>query len=266
MTSKLKSAGREAEARRQALLHRYDEEDLHQLRVNLRRIRSCLKQRHGRKAKLLRHQLGNLADATGAARDWDTLLARADNELGPRQIKLLAPRLLAHQAVAQEPVRSMLESDEWHRAIEDWKTYIARHPPRQGERHSGDSVTSDKEDAVERAWQRVQAADTPRNWHRLRIAIKELRYSLDEVPKAARNSGTVAALRRCKRLQSWLGDWHDTVVHLQLIQKLSLDFDPVKDQRVLQLIHRWSGRIERQGRDLLGGARKELQSADSEKA
>jgi len=233
----------------------YDDEDLHQLRVTLRRMRSFLKGRHGKKARLLRHRLAVLADITNAARDWDTLLVRARSELGPRQLSLLEPRLQVRQQAAHAPVSTMLTSPEWEQVISDWTTYIQRHPPdaKQGRKQRRGVARS--EERVRYASQRTLAVDSPRNWHRLRIAVKELRYRLADIPGKARDTDTRNLLRTCKRLQDHLGDWHDTVVHLQLLQELAQDFDSTADHRALQLINKWCERIEKQGSDCLALAR-----------
>ena len=65
------------EKRRRALLERYDEEDLHQLRITPRRMRARLKGAEQSRLQQLRKDLGTLADTTNAARDWDTLDAHA---------------------------------------------------------------------------------------------------------------------------------------------------------------------------------------------
>ena len=59
--------------------------------------------------------------------------------------------------------------------------------------------------------------ETDLDWHKLRIAIKELRYRLDEQPEEERSRQIRQALAICKQLQEELGTWHDTVVHRELI-------------------------------------------------
>ena len=72
----MKKLTRRLKKRRLALLERYDEEELHQLRITLRRMRAQLKGAEQSRLQQLRRDLGTLADTTNAARDWDTLDAR----------------------------------------------------------------------------------------------------------------------------------------------------------------------------------------------
>jgi len=255
---KIENASREAEERRQALLRRYSDEDLHRLRVCLRRMRSFLKQRRGSHAQLLRHRLGELADATNAARDWDTLLLRARDELGPMQYTLLEHRLYARCKDTQEQALKMLTSHRWTQVLKDWERYLRRHRPAPAAGNQKPVRTTECVDAVERAWQRVQAVGSDRNWHRLRIAVKELRYHLESVAMTKRDHEAEKVLRRCKRLQEDLGAWHDTAVHRQLVLELALEFRPDTEQKALKLIHRWCARMERQGKHFLQSARAEL--------
>ena len=62
---------------RRKLLRDYDAEKLHKLRIALRRARGILRNRTEPEARLLRDELGLLADTTNAARDWDTLVLYA---------------------------------------------------------------------------------------------------------------------------------------------------------------------------------------------
>ncbi len=115
-----------------------------------------------------------------------------------------------------------------------------------------------------RAWDRVQADGSARNWHRLRIAIKDLRYTLDSVPLAERDARLKKALKLCKRLQEYLGDWHDTVVHLQLLRELVDRGDAPADDDSLQVVAQWRVAVEREGHACLDLTR-ELLAAHPER-
>jgi len=75
---KLENLSGSLQKKRLSLLETYDAEDLHQLRVGLRRMRSHLKSRSGSKARSLRHQLGTLADAYDPETDVEKLKAVRD--------------------------------------------------------------------------------------------------------------------------------------------------------------------------------------------
>lgn len=220
MTLDTRKMHRQLKARRRALLQNYGEEDLHKLRVGLRRIRSLLKRRPGGKARRLRRELGILAGTTNPARDWDTLVMHAERLLAQEQFNCLQPSLAQRQAVAHEQVLAMLRSKQWSRAVKAWKKYASR-------ADLGSKKPSDREGNImrllhhaDKARRRALERGDDRSWHKLRIAIKELRYRLQALPKRSRTPRNDAMLAYCKRLQEDLGTWHDAVVHQQLLHDL----------------------------------------------
>ena len=65
---------------------------------------------------------------------------------------------------------------------------------------------------------RALEEDTDRRWHKFRIAVKEVRYVAEANPQLPESALVVAA---CRSLQTLLGDWHDTVVQLDLLDGLA---------------------------------------------
>ena len=62
---------------------------------------------------------------------------------------------------------------------------------------------------------------TDHRWHKFRIAIKEVRYVADTGaadPVAGPYFTDIA--ERCRSLQTLLGNWHDTVVQMGLLDEL----------------------------------------------
>lgn len=219
MTSRESKMYGELKARRRSLLQGYDNKDLHQLRITLRRIRSLLKLRPGGKARRLRRDLGMLAATTNPARDWDTLLIHARNTLSREQLDCLQPGLAESQAATHQTVLDMLRSKQWSVTTKAWKEYAR-------DKNFGSNLPSgSRKDLVQaqhqvaKARHRALACDDEKNWHKLRIAVKELRYKLQNLPKRTRKPETVITLALCKRLQEDLGTWHDTVVHRQLLHE-----------------------------------------------
>jgi CHAD domain-containing protein len=74
--------------------------------------------------------------------------------------------------------------------------------------------------------------DSDRRWHKFRIAVKEVRY----VAEAAASDNEQAAdiAQSCRELQTLLGDWHDTVVQLNLLQ----DLEPAPVHQLLETLVR----------------------------
>jgi CHAD domain-containing protein len=260
--AKLENLSRSLQAKRRSLQQHYNAEDLHQLRVGLRRMRSFLKSRSGSKARHLRHELGQLADATNAARDWDTLLAKTIASLRPGQLRLLEDNLRQSVSASHQPALEMLRSNQWCDVMRDWETYIRRHPPSQSYTKSNSKEQRQARDRVAHAWQRARLTDTSRNWHKLRIAVKDLRYRLEADSCTAKNTDASRLLRRCKQLQTLLGDWHDTVVHLQLLREMAERYDPESDIGALRALRGWCHELEAEGQQCLEQTRENFASAE----
>jgi CHAD domain-containing protein len=239
----MKKLSRRLEKRRRSLLEHYDQEDLHQLRITLRRMRGRLKGEGGKKLQHLRRDLGTLADATNAARDWDTLEDHARSLLNPRQYASLAPCLRRHREAAHTRVMELLVSDLWKNALSRWEKF-ALDSVRDADSHQSPKRARRRILAkLSRARARALEHESERYWHKLRIAIKELRYHLDEQPKAGRSQQVRQQISLCKQLQEELGNWHDTVIHRQLLADASGDAEAV-----LQLFER---KLAREGEECL---------------
>jgi CHAD domain-containing protein len=241
--------------KRRALLRHYDDNALHQLRVALRRLRSLLRHVDTQRAGELRHSLGQLADATNAARDWDTLLLRARESLRPREFRRVQPILQQHRAESHGPVLEMLRSAAWAQAVDELGCFIEQGGlVTAGATATGAEITRAK-DEVRRAWCKVQAEDDNKHWHKLRLAIKELRYTFDSAPRDSLSAPMPKTLRHCKRLQETLGAWHDTVVHLHSVRELAMGLDSAAESELHDMLKRWCKRMEREGRNALAEAR-----------
>ncbi len=208
-------------ALRSSLLAGYSEEHLHQLRVTLRRMRSVLRKVALDEARELRRGLGALARASNSARDWDTLVASAQDQLEPEPLRALLPLLEECRQGARAQVYRMLHSHQWRAALARWDdladiTEVAVRCQAIATREL-DSILQ----RVHAAGRKAMLRDDASRWHKLRIAIKELRYTLDSLPHDAGEPLTARLLDECKSLQTLLGDWHDTVVHRQLLDELS---------------------------------------------
>lgn len=219
---KVRKLTRKLKARRKALLQQYDSEELHQLRVAIRRIRGLLKQRTGKEPRAIRKALGRLARQTNAARDWDTFADYALRILDERSGQALRPLLQRRLTAAHDEALQMLASDDWSTAINQWKRYLKA----EGAQSFSRTFTAGDIDAVRAkalaAKNQALGSRDDRDWHAFRIAIKDLRYNLDTLAdeEQAMRLQVKPAIRLCKKLQDDLGCWHDTVVHRRLLAQL----------------------------------------------
>ncbi len=244
-------------ARRKRLLKRYDAEDLHQLRVDIRRLRSALKLAGTDEALRLRKAWGRIAGSTNPARDWDTFAQYTEKALEPERQKAIEP-LLAHQLhKVHKQVEKTLLSPRWSAALGDWKTYESRKIAAPAPEPAFASRVEPARRRVDAARALALARGDEASWHGLRIAVKELRYTLDnlrpEHPPEQRQLR--AGIGLCKQLQAELGDWHDTVIHAGLVEKLARAAIVNEDGPARETLQVLSDRIHRHGIDCLAAAR-----------
>jgi len=204
-----------------SLLAGYSEGDLHRLRVTLRRVRSALRETPAGNKGGLRRELGTLARATNSARDWDTLVASAHDQLEPEQLRALLPLLEERRERGRAQVYRMFHSPRWLAAL---KALDCGLTPTHSETDSQAIAAGQPENKLQStaaAGRKALARDDDKSWHKLRIAIKELRYTLDTLPHGPGETSMARLLDECKSLQTLLGDWHDTVVHRHLLDELA---------------------------------------------
>jgi CHAD domain-containing protein len=206
---------------RSSLLASYNDEDLHQLRVTLRRMRSVLRGIPGGKARKLRRRLGELARATNDARDWDTLYTSASGQLRPQQFSALESLLHERRESARAKVYRMFHAKQWLATLRRWDALADKTELGVEQLCMAPGELEARLKRATAAAEKAMARDDDRRWHKLRIAIKELRYALDTGSDESQSSKDPERLQACKTLQTLLGDWHDTVVHRQLLDTLA---------------------------------------------
>ncbi len=247
------------EARRLALLHRYSDADLHKLRVSLRRMRSLLKLQPDAESRELRRELGRLAQATNAARDWDTCYARLRTSPAYSRFAQIEPLLARGRRTAHSHVRQMLRSTTWSDGLRRWQHYLAA-TELMDKRHAADA---DDPGAAARilaaAARRALSREDERSWHKLRIAVKDFRYQLEHASGESPPTDTLATLRQCMALQDELGRWHDTVAHRELLRALAEGLAAGESSASREAIAGMCQQLEAEGEEILTRIRHSLQ-------
>jgi CHAD domain-containing protein len=198
------------------LLDHYEVEDLHQLRVNIRRLRVFLAHFDNEEAQGLRREWGRVMRFTNDARDWDTFMGFAQGALPAEHFETLHPVLVQHQEAAQAQALQAVRSKDWEKHSARWHAFLEQAPDFSDE--DFEVAIAAARQRIGMAWTRASDRDDRKSWHRLRIAIKGMRYLLDTHPDAERDHLGLIAL--CKDIQTDLGNWHDTVVHGKLLKEL----------------------------------------------
>jgi CHAD domain-containing protein len=196
-----------------------DPEDLHQLRVATRRLRSVLKTA----APILdrawvdeiRGELAWLGGQLGPARDLDVLIPYLRQEAGsldPADHKALAPlfkKLGLQKATARKAVLSALRSERYLALLASIEAAAAGPPP--GGTGSLRSEVKNEFKKLRKAMRAVDEEPTDEAIHQARIRGKRARYATelleDELGKAGAKLLTAA-----KDFQDAAGEHHDAVV------------------------------------------------------
>nr|WP_245901107.1 CHAD domain-containing protein [Prauserella shujinwangii] len=217
-----------------------DPEDLHQMRVATRRMRSVLKlgrQLLGPEAEQVRAELGWLGAALGEVRDYDVLIGHlrevvADFEVADQAAgRRLVSEFVRQRGQAKRRLNRALSSERYA-ALLSTAARLTQRPdiePGQGEAEDGEARTVLVGSLRKPHRRLVKAAaalpeDPPDDdLHALRIHSKRLRYAAELARPAAgrkqakRLRGLVKA---AKRLQTVLGDHQDAVVAVSRMRDL----------------------------------------------
>jgi CHAD domain-containing protein len=208
------------EAAADHLSERYTAKSLYALRVGVRRIRSILKHIDSHRSRNYRKAWGGFAATTNDARDWDVFLETAGKLLGKEGKKDFRAENAAVIGASHEAVIEMLESAPWQRHLGEWKQYLGQSEEDvSGSGHLGASLDRAMAKAL-RTLERALAADEDRLWHKFRIAVKGVRYVADTGADDPDNGEFMTRISsQCRVLQTLLGDWHDTVVQLDILDE-----------------------------------------------
>jgi CHAD domain-containing protein/CYTH domain-containing protein len=205
-----------------------DAEGLHDFRVAIRRLRSCLKGYEPEVRSTVRQrtlrQLERVADATRESRDLEVHLAWLTEQrerLAPDEqpgLAWLIGRLEQRRRRAWDAMRDEIDetfspmAERLHRELVRFRTTI--HLDDSAPRQSMARVTSrrlaDAADRLQRRLSRVHQITDEEPIHRARIGAKRVRYLLE--PFAQDFEDGPAIIDRLKQLQDVFGDVHDVHV------------------------------------------------------
>lgn len=224
-----------------------DPEDLHEMRVAIRKLRAILRAARPmlsvKWAEALRKELAWLAAALAPARDLDVLLMyllKEGNSFPPPERAALQPlcaSLEAERASGQLVVAQALESDRYLSLLDRLESAAARpeitHP---------DMALAD---LARRAYRRLKQAmracppePSPEWLHQLRIKSKRARYAA-ELAEPAGGKAVSRFMKALKVFQDLLGEHQDALVAEQRLRQWSAEIsDPLAALTTGQLIER----------------------------
>lgn len=202
---------------------RTDTEALHDLRINLRRIRSLLRPlRETEGVAPLNEAAAAVGRLTTPARDLEVLIEELEAQGFPKQAHVRKATLQAsYSRIVKARAINQLSSQ-----LDEWFS-VFRAAERAGELGRIEKTINKR---LHKQIERLKAAlaDPQFDRHQLRILIKRTRYLNEAFPQLSPLSGEAAA--SLKAVQSALGSWHD---HFQWCLKAEHEED-------LQLLeHGW---------------------------
>jgi CHAD domain-containing protein len=191
---------------------RTDPEALHDLRTTVRRLRSLLRPLRGLPGvEQLEAAASRVGDLTTPLRDREVLAAcLLEHDQPQAAYRRMAQMAEAYPAVATSPEVAQLLM------ILDAFPRFLRASQRQGlvkglRRHI--------EKRLAKQWKKLDKAlhDPAHDRHRLRLLIKRVRYGIEAYPELDRLPK--AAMPRLKSAQGALGDWHDCLQWLAMVEQ-----------------------------------------------
>jgi len=200
----LRAALAQARGNARGALESADPEYLHQLRVGLRRYRSALRlfrglMRGGRRRQLARGARDAM-QPLGEPRDWDVCIEWLKAAKAPGA-------LVQRAQFRRDALRKSLKAVELSPLELDASAWKKKAPPL--ERYRAGALTRARRKVAKRL-RRIDWGDAGQR-HRLRIAVKRLRYAADFL------GGETDAL---ERLQDGLGELNDVAVARRLLAAL----------------------------------------------
>jgi CHAD domain-containing protein len=244
--AKLDELIRELLAREPGTRSGVDPEELHQMRVALRRMRSVLKTSGallGSTADAVRAELGLLGQSLGEVRDYDVLIGHlrelvaefeARDQLAARE---LIAKFVARRAVAKRRLTKALSSGKYATTLQS-AAQLARlpeHEPELAEATVESPAATDLVAGLRKPYRKLAKAvaalpaDPPDDdLHALRIGGKRLRYAaeLAESSVKKKEAGKIRKLvAATKDLQTVLGDHQDAVIAADRMRALLDELD-----------------------------------------
>ncbi|RZT84063.1 CHAD domain-containing protein [Pseudonocardia sediminis] len=247
-----------------------DIEDLHQMRVSVRRMRAALKAARtlldAQWADALRAELGWLGRALGPVRDLDVMIARLRGEITelPAAERAAGDRLVAHleeeRGTARIAMIAALDDERYATLLRRLEA-VVRDPlpePEEGlARPELIDLVRAEARKLDKAVRRAGEDPPDMTLHDLRIRTKRLRYTGELVEPAMRDEKgrrTKSANRIRKtlaasaELQEVLGDHQDACVAEHRIRRLLDDLGDAPDAHVVfvggRLVERERARAE----------------------
>jgi inorganic triphosphatase YgiF len=227
-------------------------EGVHQMRIGVRRLRAAIwvfsKLLRSKQTEMLKRDLKWLAGKLGPVRDLDVFLNTKVHRLASAQPPVsgfseLISELVYRHDMAAEAAKSAISSSRYRLLIFNalewiengrWLKQLSIRGDQRIRSYAVDLFDRRTRNAKKRLKKVRRLSDHDR--HKLRIAIKKMRYTVYFFESLFVDSASAKALSRCKdhlqSLQDSLGALNDIAVHQKLLTKLRTDGDEERSRLV----------------------------------
>jgi CHAD domain-containing protein len=204
-----------------------DPEDVHAMRVAVRRSRAVLRAARPlldqAVSEPLRSELAWLGNSLGPVRDLDVLLEhlRMQADALPPDDRFAAERLLQvltdERALARAELLETLENERYLTLV-DRLAAFAREPAASGSEKPLSSLAGREFDKLRESVARLRGEPSDAELHGIRVRAKRARYAA-ELAEATVGKRATRFVARAKRVQDVIGDHQDAVVAAQRIRE-----------------------------------------------
>ncbi|MGW4064494.1 CHAD domain-containing protein [Amycolatopsis sp. NPDC004747] len=215
-----------------------DPEDLHQMRVALRRMRSVLKLSGGlvgAGAEPVRAELGWLGQSLGEVRDYDVLIGHLREVIADFEVRDQAPgrrlvsRFVSERANAKRRLTRALSSARYSTLLREVSLLTrAEHAPDTDRPHDLIAGLAKPHRKLAKAVRALPSNPPDDDLHALRIHGKKLRYAAELAQTSAKKKQTAKIkrlLKATKDFQTVLGDHQDAVVAAERMRSVLASAD-----------------------------------------
>lgn len=196
-------------------------EPVHQFRVTLRRLRATVELvasvLHGSRLSYYRAELPLVGHTAGVVRDCDALAELVRQHAAGLDPAIARALLPAYQALADQRVAALrqlghlLRSQRYARLIDRLNSPLLRRVPEQVTiAQLVPAMVRPIVSGALRVGARLSAGSPAPAFHRLRVRLKRVRYTLEMLDELAGRQ-TSRALKRLRRMQEVLGEQQDLV-------------------------------------------------------
>lgn len=204
-----------------------DPEELHDMRVAIRRLRSTLKlyaEYLPRKAERFEREFSHFGDVLGEVRDLDVQIERLSAEEGVPEV--VVPALRDRRTQRRERMLAELDSDRYVRLVEDMIGTLrrGRAPTSPPILEVAPVTLADAHKKVLKRAERVSKSSTFEELHDLRKKGRRMRYAVEPLMEIY-GKPAEKLVGQLKKLQDVFGDQQDKIVAAELLREVALSGD-----------------------------------------